>query len=372
MQKILLMNCFKEDCRVSMDYYSESLKSGINNQKKNFFARSFTPQISQWLQVIPDFWGIKMRFSRFFTYPMQARKLDADVFHILDHGYTHLLPILDPSKCVVTVHDLIPILAHRGLINGMKASFRPAFVEFSLSFLRKAAGIITVSNNSKKDIEKLLNCRSKKIHVIHNGVSKLFCPQSKENRNECRKKFPFPEKNGFVILITGAIDYKNHETSIKILKELQKVAGKPVYLVRVGGESPAWKALVDAYSVNDRVFSTGFLSADELASLYGSVDLLLFPSLYEGFGMPPIEAMACGTPVAVSNAGSLPEVVGDCAIIADPLDVMGFCEQIRSLFSDRQVWKKYREMGLDWSKKFSWDLCAEKTCKVYEQILEKF
>jgi glycosyltransferase involved in cell wall biosynthesis len=169
----------------------------------------------------------------------------------------------------------------------------------------------------------------------------------------------------------GQMFYKNIVGVLRVLERLRK-GGLEVRLVRVGRPlAGADAALADQLGVRGAVVELGALPDRDVPALYNAVDLLLFPSLYEGFGWPPLEAMASGTPVVCSRAGSLDEVVGDAALTADPEDVDALTWHAAAALTDRTVRARLIERGLDWTRQFNWDRTAEQMIGVYRTVVER-
>lgn len=369
MINLRILRDFKEDGRVSMEQYADQILLNLKERSKDIIVSNFCPIYPGWLRDIPIPEIMKLRFARFMVYPAKAARLSgSDVFHIVDHGYAHLMRKIDPKKTVVTVHDLIPLLAYRKLIPGLEFKIRPYLVEYSLSFLKYAAKIITVSNNTKKDLVNLLGCSLEKIEVIHNGLGENFKPSSLEKKKQFRNEFGLPSADCFIILVTGTQVYKNHETSLRILQSLGTIWEKPVYMLRLGAQSSTWDDLVSKYSLKDRAFNTGFIASSRIADVYNCADCLLFPSWYEGFGWPPVEAMACGLPVVASTAASLPEVIDGAGLLADPTDYEGLTRHVVDVLKNKELRNSLIEAGLKRAKDFSWRKAAEKVEAIYRNV----
>jgi len=370
--QIKILRDFKEDKRISMDQYADQIVLNLGKQSKEFSIKSLYPKFPAWLRMLPIPEIMKLRLARFLIYPAQASRLsDVDVYHIIDHGYAHLMRKIDPKKTVVTVHDLIPLLAYQKKIPGLEFKTRPYLVEYSLSFLKFAAKIITVSNNTKKDLVNLLGCSPEKIEVIHNGLGENFKPSSVIQKKQFRKEFSLPSADCLIILVTGTQVYKNHETSLRILKSLDTICDKPVYMLRLGAQSSVWDGLVLKYSLQGRAFSTGFIESSRIPDVYNCADCLLFPSWYEGFGWPPVEAMACGLPVIASNAASLPEVINGAGLLADPTDYEALTRHVIDVLKNKELRSSLIEAGFNRAKVFSWQKAAEKVEAIYRDVVRR-
>ena len=365
--KVRIYRGFLEDKRISMEQYANYLSKYMNKlYNKDIDVSSYTPTMFL-SKILPK--KLKMRFARYFEYPIQIKMNKShDINHIVEQGYGHLIgnPLYS-SATVVTVHDIIPLLAWKNVISGMSYPHRPRLAEYSLKGLKKAAHIIVCSHNTKKDLIKYCGCKGNKVSVIYPGCDEIFKSYPKYKKNFLKyKKFKFP-KSSFLILITGSGDYKNHEISIKVFKSLIKYK-KNIYLLRLGQKNNNWDNLIKKYSIKKYIIELNSLTSYEVAELYNVVDCLLFPSLYEGFGMPPLEAMACGTPVIASNAGSLPEVIGKAGLLYNPNDIVGLSNGIKLIIKDKTKRNQMIKKGFYQASKFTWDKHLKETTNVYKKL----
>ena len=208
---------------------------------------------------------------------------------------------------------------------------------------------------------------SERIKVIPNGVADRFRPFDELSRRDARVSFGLPQ-NAKVILITGWQHYKNHAACVDAFVELCRSASDDVRLVRLGRRTDEWQRMVLERNIGDKVIEIEWLEEDRMIALYNAVDLLLFPSLHEGFGLPPLESMACGTPVVTSNAASLPEIVGDAGFMAASDDVDAFVRGIKCMLYDKAARNDYIQRGLAQAKRFSWAKCAMDVHLIYLEI----
>lgn len=367
--EIRILKDFLEDKRVSMENYAEQLNLFIGNQIE-FNVKSFTPRISDFIGSLPLSDANIMRIARFFLYPRQINKFHADIFHIVDHGYSHLLKGLPSQKTVVTVHDLIPLLAYKGLVPGMQYRHRPYFVEYSLSFLKKAALVVAVSESTRGDVIKHLGCRPDKVCVVYNGLDQaMYFEGHSERKLVLRNSFELPQKKT-LIMISGNEFYKNHQTVLEVLKIL-KGKGFDFALLKLGRDTAEWLECIRTAGFEDLYFSFHSLDRAKVADLYRCADCLFFPSFYEGFGWPPLEAMACGVPVVASNAASLPEVIGDAGLMSDPLDVKNLSFQIESVLTNHEFRNSLIKRGLERAGLFSLEKTLGKMKQIYVEVNEK-
>jgi glycosyltransferase involved in cell wall biosynthesis len=370
--RVSIFRDFAEDGRTSMDVYADGLSTALRDFAGGRFEVS--DQLPRPLNFLPgNAFAVRMRISRQFYYPWFARNRRGDVNHIVDHGYAHLLRTLDPQRTVVTVHDLIPLLSWKGLLQGpVRYPHRPVLFERALGYLRSAGGILAVSENTKKDLIAHCGCRSERISVVYSGLASWCRAYRPDERRQARRKLELPNSETRLVLITGSGSqwYKNQPACLKVLARLVESCPWPVKMIRSGGESPEWLQLLADSGMQDHFVQIPRLSQHAaMADLYNSVDCLLFPSWYEGFGWPPLEAMGCGIPVVTSDSASLPEIVGDAGLMCAPDDVDGLTAAVASLLRRDELSMRYAEAGLKRAATFTWQQCAEQVCQIYEVLI---
>jgi glycosyltransferase involved in cell wall biosynthesis len=364
-KQIVLIRGFNEDEPVSTAVYANGLIEAL----KKYPAAEFIGKEIQPNLLLPFMmqskWG--MRFARYMIFPFQVPKPKGAITHILDHRYSHLLYKSKPEKTIVTVTDLMPVLWWKGLLPVHQKKGIPITVLYSLIALKRATHIITISSNTKKDLVKLIRCDPSKISVAHLGVDPIFRPYPKELRSNLRDQYFGPEPK-VLLLITGFRFYKNHNAALEILALLLENGFRNAFIVKTGNPSQDWLNLVKKYNLEQNVINLGFIPRDQMPDLYNAVDVLLFPSLYEGFGLPPLEAMACGTPAVTSNVASLPEVMGDVDMMCDPFDIIGYLKKIQSLINNEDFRHRIIQQGIAQSGKFTWEETARITMAVYNLV----
>ena len=371
-KKIRLLGDFNEDNRISMDIYSRFLYENINKYfSEDYRATEYTPNVPFYYQAFSIIPIVKMRLLRYISYPFQIRNFDEDIFHIIEHGYAHLTNKKNIMKnSIVTVHDLIPTMNWRGLIKGMEPGSRPRLSMYSLNQLENARRIIAISENTKRDLIELLDLNPNKIKVIYYGIGNQFKVNNKDSRAALRNRLCLPDESIKLILITGQQLYKNHLTCLKVMKVIEENYEQEVRMVRLGSDYPEWEDYEKESKLRNKVIQIRKLNLEEVADLYNCVDLLLFPSFYEGFGRPPLEAMSCALPVVCSNAASLPEVVGDAALIADPEDEETLSNHVLSVLKDDNLKDLLINKGLKNIKRFSWKKNIQETIDLYNEIID--
>lgn len=364
--KVLFLRGFLEDEPTSTTVYINGLINALQKHSApEVVGNTFTPKmlLPSWIK---DTWG-GMRFARFILYPLQVPHRSSTITHLLDYSYAHLLYSRNLKNTIVTVTDLMPILWWKGLLPVKIKKNIPVTVLYSLWALKRAAHIIAISHNTKNDLVKFLSCDSSKISVVYLGVDDIFKPYAKELKNALRSQL-FGSEPKKLILITGSQFYKNHEIALKTIASLHANGLKNIYLVKTGYSTRDWLDLVKKYKLEKNVINIGFIPRMQMPDLYNAVDILMFPSLYEGFGWPPLEAMACGTPAVTSNAASLPEVMGDIDTICAPSDVVGFTQKIQTLFDDETYRQYVIKQGIAQSAKFTWNKTAREVVSVYKRV----
>jgi glycosyltransferase involved in cell wall biosynthesis len=284
----------------------------------------------------------------------------------LFHAPGFVLPLFNSLPGVVTVHDLAYLLypAH------FPTKRRHYFQWLVPPSLRRARRIITVSENSKRDLCRLLAVPEEKVRVIYNGVEPQFRVATQPALVErVRAKYELPPK---IVLSVGVLEpRKNLERLVQAFALLRQ-RGIEHRLVLVGAAGWGYENLLRLpreLGLDDAVRFLGFVSQADLPLLYNAADLFVYPSLYEGFGLPALEAMACGTPVVVSHVSSLPEVVGDAGVLVDPHSVEGIAEAIYRCLRSDGLREELREAGLKQAARFSWHEAARQTLQVYREVL---
>ena len=263
----------------------------------------------------------------------------------------------------VTAHDMIQAAMAERLYSSMKDKLH---IKMQISALKKARLIISVSAHTRDDLVRYAGCDGKKIEVVHNGVDPAFRPGVTTGA----ERFDLPEK--FILYVGGIDGRKNINLLFDSFSELSAL--KPEYHLVMTGDVAGDKlykshvAAMEKRGIKDRVSALGFVSNEELIALYNRATIFVYPSLYEGFGLPVAEAMACGAATLTTNRASIPEVAGDGALLVDPDDPVAFTKALVTLAENETLRKELGEKGVLQAKKFTWDKCAKETFQLLGEL----
>jgi len=316
--------------------------------------------------------------------------LQKSKFDLVHYPYFDLffltLPIKKLAPTVVTIHDVIPLVFPEKYPKGIRGWFKFQIQKFSLKSVKT---VITDSQNSKRDISKYLNFQREKIFVAPLAPGEEFKKLVIGHWSlVIKEKYQLPDT---FVLYVGDVNWnKNVLGLIKAFKKLQSfqthAAGKTfgdarpkLQLVMVGKafedknlpETKAILRLIEELNLNNRIKILGFVPTKDLVGIYNLASVYCQPSFYEGFCLPVLEAMACGTPVVCSSKSSLPEIIGDAAILIDPNDYSSLAQGIKKVLEEKGLAKKLQVKGLTQARQFTWRKIAIKTIKVYRRVAEK-
>ena len=360
---------------LSMDVYADNLISELTAIHPEWEIRQICPQ--PWSDDLENLWHsgnpLRKYYERFFNHPRAVSQIEADIFHIIDHTNGHVAYWLKRSgkPVVITCHDLVQYVYPEILKNQSRfPALSMAVWQYSVKAMKIADRTIAVSTNTAKDITNWLNIAPKQIAVVPNGVESEFRSLSPEIVNNWRQQYVnSPEE--ICLLNVGS----NHQRKniLTVLKVVQAIAdrGLPVRLWKIGDDfTVEQKQFIGDRALNKYITFLGKPDREALIRFYNAADIMLAPSLYEGFGLTILEAMACGTPVITSNVSSLPEVAGDAAILVNPMDVEAMTKAILRLQKDSAYRQNLINKGLAKAKTFTWRKHAEDVAQVYQQLGE--
>lgn len=331
-----------------------------------FFMRNFEERLKK--ICIPDrnnFHLYIKRFPRFFVLFLEdhnipvierwLRKQDVEIFH----GTGYFLPCLKKIKGIVTIHGLD--------FAEMDAYWYPDnWYKNVGNYLKRADIVIAVSQYVKNSIVKHYNICEEKIKVVYPGIRKEF----RKLGNIDGKFFEdFQISFPFILTVATSVERKNLKRLIAAF-EILKSNFRDLKLVVVGDRDikEKLKPEIDIHKLHDSINFTGYLDPERLSYLYNRAELFVFPSLYEGFGLPVLEAMACGCPVITSNVSALPEVAGNSAVLVDPYNIEQISQAMEKVLTDRELRKTLKEDGLKRVMNFSWDKAAKEVIEIYKAV----
>jgi glycosyltransferase involved in cell wall biosynthesis len=321
------------------------------------------------------------KFNRYLLYQaglsLRASQLNFQgreaLFHITDPTYAHLGYGLPSRAQVITVHDLILLKLKNGSLPIAPGSYPAASIRsfewFSLNQIRQAPLLIADSRHTASELVNLAGVNPEKIRQIYLGVGAEFKPEQDQRRlEEVRQRYNLPEK--YLLHVGHNGFYKNIPTLLECFARLRPDF-PDLYLVKVGAAfTSEQEQQIKRLGLENKIARLGSVPACDLPAIYNMAKVLVFPSLYEGFGWPPLEAMACGTPVVATLVGAIPEVVGQAGPLVAPLDIAGLVAAVRHLLYD-EIWRRRcSEAGLQQATRFTWAETARKTAEVYLELLE--
>ncbi|MEP7152954.1 MAG: glycosyltransferase family 1 protein [Nitrospira sp.] len=285
----------------------------------------------------------------------------------LYHGPNFKMHTTGRSGGIVTIHDLWlarhPEYSRKVL--GQAGSSRRA-----RATALRARKVVTVSEFSAREIEALYGVPREQVVVIYNGVSEEFVPEHDEQvMADVRQRWAIPAA-GFILFVGGADPRKNHRVFLQaVARSRSQLGGRALVLVG-DAEHPqgSYRATAQELGLEQDVRCTGRLDREDLRRLYSCADLFVFPSRYEGFGMPVLEAMACGAPTITASTSSLPEVAGEAALLVDPDDVEALGKAMVRVLSDPALRQGLRQRGFDRARLFTWQRAAWRTSALYREL----
>jgi len=304
--------------------------------------------------------------SEQFRVPLHLRREGIELFHATHY----VLPPLVRCKSVVTIHDCIHLRFPQYLPNKLGYAYARSALWIAT---HRSNRILTVSEASKRDILKYFRVPPGKIDVIYNAIDERFNePPTDEEIARVRERYQLNDP--FVLYAGNIKPHKNLERLIEAFHMLRRGPLEHLKMLIIGDEISKYATLrraVHKYKLHQHVRFFGFVPDKTLAVLYRLAGVFVFPSLYEGFGLPPLEAMASGTPVVTSNVSSLPEVVGDAALLIDPYQPEAIADAMRRALLEPGLREELRRRGLLRVQEFSWERSIRRVREIYEEVLSE-
>lgn len=295
---------------------------------------------------------------RSLAYPLTAHFHQGEVNHIIDHSYAHLLTTLDVRRTVVTCHDIAPLVLNEG--RGLSRRMW----EYSFRMMLRAAHIISDSEFTRAEISRVSNYPRERITVAPLAVSDdFFAPVADADVQAVRAQYHLTGRR-LVLHVGSCAPRKNVELILHALASMPDTM-----LVQIGGTfTERQMCLIHALDLPSRVIQLPWVSETELRLWYHAADVFVFPSLYEGFGLPVLEAMACGTPVVCARTGAPLEVIGSAVLSPNIDGPAPFADMIRQVLTNSQIGADLRGRGYVQACKFSWKRTARATLAVYQNL----
>ncbi len=344
----------------------------LRGDRRKSFVRWWTQPVDPSRLVLPGpLHGPQQWAARYHFYPWRVKReaKRVDLVHVLDHSYAHMIETAGRRPVVVTVHDLMPVVVLRSPTGGggWREGVRNRFLRQALKALRQADAYIVGTEWLKHELATWLG-NDKNIFVVPFGVDRAFFGEAPAAavRERWRRDWRIPE-DAFVVLHVGStVDRKNVPLVIQTLARLRQQTD--AYLLQVGGRFSAdQEQLIDRLDLRRAVRSVASADETALRRAYRAADVLLFPSLYEGFGFPVLEAFASGLPVVTSGAGGLKEVAGDAALVVEGRDPGAYVEALERL-DDTDERDDLIQRGWTRARGFTWQKTAALTADVYKAL----
>ncbi|NLS77214.1 MAG: glycosyltransferase family 4 protein [Chloroflexi bacterium] len=329
-----------------------------------FPCAGLPPRVRPWVSAWPTQRPAARILWEQLAGPLAARRAGLDLWHSL----VNVLPLALAGPAVVTIQDLSFVVYPERFRTGNRL-YNRLFVRLSA---QRARHVIVTSASTQRDLVQHYRLPEAKISVTHLAADEDFRPlEDRAAVAEFRRVKGLPDR---LILYVGTIEpRKNLPRLIEAYGQLCRGEGIPHHLVIGGGKGWMYDqvyARVQELGLQDRVHFPGFIPQEELVWWYNAAEIMAYPSLYEGFGLPPLEAMACGTPAVVSRISSLPEIVGDAALQVDPYDVGELAEALHRLAGEAALRADQRAAGLARAAQFSWPRTAQQTVAIYHRLFD--
>jgi glycosyltransferase involved in cell wall biosynthesis len=351
--RIVLFRPFPDPYRFSMNRYASAIEERVRPWLKpgeSIVGEALpNPRLEGWARYRDQY----VRYQRF------ARARAGDVNHIVDHGYAHLVRGLPAGRTIVTFHDAV-VAKTPGVSWRTRLSFR-----YALGRLRHAAAVVCDSEAARKDLHELVRIPRERVHVIPLGVDEEFRPPV--DRAAVRRQLGF--STNVVLMVGHTQPYMNVERMIQAFGTLVHHHHLDAQLVKIGLQfTPEQMRLIGSLELNGRVRIDGRVESADLPAYYQAADVLLYAPLLAGFGLPPLEAMASGTPVVASNRGSIPEVVGQAAHCVDADDHAAMAAAMADILTNPARRRRLMDAGFERAAQFEWTNASRRLIELYRAV----
>lgn len=324
------------------------------------------------LEPKASFSQLRRYMTRYWLYPRKVSRLRGDMLHVLDHSYGHILLGRSRRPAVVTVHDLFPMMILKQPVSGPRARIRNWLLTRALEGLRRADRWIVATEWLKGEFLEWLGdpdeANASRIAVIPYGVDDGFFLEPEQDRATVREAFGIPP-GAFVVLHVGSVGPRKNLSAVAATVQGLRDRGMDAWLMQIGGDlTTEQQQDLAARGISENTLLRGPRPEAELRLAYRAADVLLFPSHYEGFGLPVLEAMASGLPVITSGAGGLAEVAGDAAVLVNGREAEPYVQAVMRLADDAEWRSGLLERGLERAARFRWVEAAKRTVEVYRSL----
>ena len=290
--------------------------------------------------------------------PRLLKKIRADLFH----APSFVAPLICPCRLVMTIHDLNHLVLPQ-FYTPLHQFYYQFFVR---SCIRRSEYILTVSHFSKNEIVRTLGLAPEKVFVTYNGVSPSYAAVTdQEKLRYVRDLYELPEK--FILCVSNNKPHKNVHQLVRAFC----YSDLKIPLVLACAFDRSILRIAESFGKKHLVFFSKFIEEEHLPAVYSLTHLFVYPSTYEGFGLPPLEALSCGAPVVVAKSSSLPEVVGDQAIFTNPFDYQDIARALEQGVYDKELRGRLRTYGVQHAKRFSWETMTRQTLEIYERCSDQ-
>ncbi|MBC2579899.1 glycosyltransferase family 1 protein [Clostridium sp. DJ247] len=310
--------------------------------------------------------GKKDNFWDEVNIPNILKNMNIELYHVPQNGVG--LPEEKNCRFVITLHDIIP---HK-MPETVGERFLKIFRENMPNIVAKCDGIITVSEYSKNDIVNFFSFPKDKVYVTYLASEDIYKPLDKETSCDLVRRY-YSIEGEFILYVGGFSPRKNIIGLLESFSKLISIYKKDIKLVIAGQKGKSYSTYrnrAGELNILDKVVFPGFISINHLPYLYNASKLFVYPSFYEGFGLPPIEAMSCGVPVIASNVTSIPEILGESALLVNPKDIDELCYSMLTVLLDDELRKKLILSGITKSSELNWSKTAMDTIAAYSKIME--
>lgn len=308
------------------------------------------------------------RFWEQYYIPEILKTNKIDIYHVPQNGIG--LPESKDSIYIATIHDLIPYIMPETVGKG----YLSKFISQMPRIIASVDMVITVSQWSKNDIMRIFDVPENKIAVTYLAADDMFIPMDRASASEYISK-KYGINGNFILYLGGFSPRKNVKSILVAFSMVYKNLSRDYKVIIIGSARDDHQFLIklsQSLGIDDRVCFPGYVPYEDLPSFYNAADLFVYPSLYEGFGLPTLEAMRCGTPTITSNVSSIPEIVGDGAMLINPFDTSELSKSMEKVLESNDIKADLISRGFERASSFNWEKTARETLSIYENTFRMY